>query len=52
MVASNGKETVEACSRKAFALLPDVGAAIAELSALKAVGPATASGTPAGGVED
>lgn len=45
MVASNGEEVVQRCSRKAFALLPDVRAAIAELSSLKAVGPATASGT-------
>lgn len=35
---------MEKCSRKAFSLLPDVQAAIAELSTLKGVGPATASG--------
>lgn len=44
LVASNSDETVGKCSRKAFSLLPDVRAAIAELSALKGVGPATASG--------
>lgn len=44
LVASNSDDTVEKCSRKAFGLLPDVRAAIAELSALKGVGPATASG--------
>lgn len=44
LVASNSAETVEKCSRKAFSLLPDVQAAIAELSSLKGVGPATASG--------
>lgn len=44
LVASNSEDTVEKCSRKAFSLLPDVKAAIAELSALKGVGPATASG--------
>lgn len=44
LVASNSDDTVEKCSRKAFSLLPDVRAAITELSALKGVGPATASG--------
>lgn len=44
LVASNSVDTVEKCSRKAFSLLPDVKAAIAELSYLKGVGPATASG--------
>lgn len=44
LVASNSEDTVEKCSRKAFSLLPDVQAAIAELSSLKGVGPATASG--------
>ncbi|KAG7226332.1 hypothetical protein INR49_013743, partial [Caranx melampygus] len=43
LVASNSEDTVEKCSRKAFSLLPDVQAAIAELSTLKGVGPATAS---------
>ncbi|XP_020390120.1 uncharacterized protein zgc:112496 [Rhincodon typus] len=43
MVMSNSRESVEACTRKAFKLLPDVSAAITELSKLKAVGPATAS---------
>lgn len=44
LVASNSKDTVEKCSRKAFSLLPDVQAAIAELTSLRGVGPATASG--------
>lgn len=43
LVTSNPSETVEACTRRAFQLLPDVGAAITELSQLKAIGPATAS---------
>ncbi|KAJ3608342.1 hypothetical protein NHX12_025391 [Muraenolepis orangiensis] len=49
MVASNGEATVEECSRRAFGLLPDVRAAITQLSALKAVGPATASAVLAAG---
>ncbi|MEQ2184850.1 hypothetical protein GOODEAATRI_012272 [Goodea atripinnis] len=44
LVASNSEDTVQKCSIKAFSLLPDVQAAIAELSTLKGVGPATASG--------
>lgn len=44
LVASNSEATVEKCSRKAFGHLPHVKAAIAELSSLKGVGPATASG--------
>ena len=44
LVASNSEDTVEKCSSKAFSLLPDVQAAISELSLLKGVGPATASG--------
>lgn len=44
LVASNSEDAVEKCSRKAFSCLPDVKAAIAELSSLKGVGPATASG--------
>lgn len=43
-MASNSEDTVEKSSRKAFSLLPDVRAAITELSTLKGVGPATASG--------
>ncbi|KYO32488.1 collagen alpha-1(I) chain-like [Alligator mississippiensis] len=43
LVATNSQETVERCTRKAFQLLPDVAAAITELSQLKAIGPATAS---------
>ncbi|KAI4807346.1 hypothetical protein KUCAC02_027158 [Chaenocephalus aceratus] len=46
LVASNSEDTVERSSRKAFSLLPDVKAAIAELSSLKGVGPATASAHP------
>ncbi|XP_078096944.1 uncharacterized protein LOC144510847 [Mustelus asterias] len=43
MVMSNPTDTVEDCTRKAFKLLPDISAAITEISKLKAVGPATAS---------
>ncbi|XP_072337853.1 uncharacterized protein [Scyliorhinus torazame] len=43
MVRSNSSDAVEACTRRAFKLLPDISAAIAEISKLKAVGPATAS---------
>ncbi|XP_078415190.1 uncharacterized protein LOC144691047 [Cetorhinus maximus] len=43
MVMSNSSDTVEACTQKAFKLLPDISAAITEISKLKAVGPATAS---------
>ncbi|MGH0165372.1 UNVERIFIED_CONTAM: hypothetical protein FKN15_048731 [Acipenser sinensis] len=43
LVAANPNERVETCTRRAFGLLPDVQAAIAELSTLKALGPATAS---------
>jgi hypothetical protein len=43
-VKANNETTVEDTSRKAFEYLPDVSAAIRELSKLKAVGPATASG--------
>ncbi|CAL8379315.1 unnamed protein product [Gadus morhua 'NCC'] len=49
LLASNAAAAVELCSRTAFSLLPDVRAAIAELSALKAVGPATASAVLAAG---
>ncbi|KAF7661576.1 hypothetical protein LDENG_00259040 [Lucifuga dentata] len=52
LVASNSEETVEKCSRKAFSLLPNVQAAIAELSSLKAVGPATASAVLAAGAPE
>ncbi|XP_076616184.1 uncharacterized protein LOC143339067 [Chaetodon auriga] len=52
LVASNSADTVEKCSRKAFSLLPDVQAAIAELSSLKGVGPATASAVLAAGAPD
>uniref|UniRef100_UPI00398E9984 uncharacterized protein n=1 Tax=Pristiophorus japonicus TaxID=55135 RepID=UPI00398E9984 len=43
MVMSNSTDSVESCTRKAFKLLPDISAAITEISKLKAVGPATAS---------
>lgn len=43
MVTGNSEDSVESCTRKAFKLLPDVSAAIQELTKLKAVGPATAS---------
>lgn len=49
LVASNSEDSVEKCSRKAFSLLPDVHAAITELSSLKGVGPATASAVLAAG---
>ncbi|XP_029933998.1 uncharacterized protein LOC115378023 [Myripristis murdjan] len=52
LVASNSEETVEKCSRKAFSLLPDMRAAIAELSSLKALGPATASAVLAAGAPE
>ncbi|CAK6964156.1 uncharacterized protein zgc:112496 [Scomber scombrus] len=52
LVASNSEDTVEKCSRKAFSLLPDVQAAIAELSSLKGVGPATASAVLAAGAPE
>ncbi|RVE59639.1 hypothetical protein OJAV_G00190490 [Oryzias javanicus] len=52
LVASNSEDTVEKCSRKAFSLLPDVQAAISELSSLKGVGPATASAVLAAGAPE
>ncbi|XP_036407109.1 uncharacterized protein zgc:112496 [Megalops cyprinoides] len=52
LVASNSGETVERCTRKAFSLLPDVTAAITELSSLKALGPATASAVLAAGAPE
>ncbi|XP_067433480.1 uncharacterized protein zgc:112496 [Thunnus thynnus] len=52
LVASNSEDTVEKCSRKAFSLLPDVQAAIMELSSLKGVGPATASAVLAAGAPE
>lgn len=50
-MASNSEDAVEKSSRKAFSLLPDVKAAIAELSSLRGVGPATASGELSADVE-
>lgn len=44
LVGSNSEEVVLQCTKKAFCLLPDVQSAIAELSTLKGLGPATASG--------
>ncbi|KAM9837849.1 uncharacterized protein ACBR49_018471 [Aulostomus maculatus] len=52
LVASNSEDTVEKCSRKAFSILPDMQAAIAELSTLKGVGPATASAVLAAGAPE
>ncbi|XP_074053182.1 uncharacterized protein LOC141495582 [Macrotis lagotis] len=43
LVATNPEELVTRCTAAAFSLLPNVEAAITELSKLKAVGPATAS---------
>ncbi|XP_023197083.1 uncharacterized protein LOC102220265 isoform X2 [Xiphophorus maculatus] len=43
LAASNGEDAVQKRSRTALGLLPDVPAAVAELSGLKGVGPATAS---------
>ena len=44
LVESNKKDAVETISKSAFRLLPDVKAAVKELTVLKGVGPATASG--------
>ncbi|KAM9715961.1 uncharacterized protein ACNS7B_022107 isoform 2-T2 [Menidia menidia] len=52
LVASNGGDIVEKCSSKAFSLLPDVPAAISELSSLRGVGPATASAILAAGAPE
>ncbi|XP_054849603.1 uncharacterized protein LOC129339027 isoform X2 [Eublepharis macularius] len=52
LVATNSTESVESCTEKAFRLLPDVAAAITELSKLKAVGPATASAILAAGAPE
>ncbi|XP_019749353.1 uncharacterized protein LOC109530206 [Hippocampus comes] len=52
LVSSNSEDAVDKCSRKAFSLLPDVAAAIAELSSLKGIGPATASAVLAAGAPD
>lgn len=52
LVDSNSAESVEKCSRKAFSLLPDVKAALTELSSLKGVGPATASAVLAAGAPE
>uniref|UniRef100_A0A670ZIT2 Uncharacterized protein n=1 Tax=Pseudonaja textilis TaxID=8673 RepID=A0A670ZIT2_PSETE len=45
LLAANPSKMVEEHTRKAFQRLPDVEAAVKELSELKGVGPATASGT-------
>ncbi|KAI5105710.1 hypothetical protein C0J45_3407 [Silurus meridionalis] len=47
LIGSNDDEAVLRCTKKAFALLPCVPSAIAELSTLKGLGPATASGKSA-----
>uniref|UniRef100_A0A8D0GY79 Uncharacterized protein n=1 Tax=Sphenodon punctatus TaxID=8508 RepID=A0A8D0GY79_SPHPU len=52
LVATNIIEVVESCTKRAFQLLPDVPAAITELSKLKAVGPATASAILAAGAPE
>ncbi|XP_062999050.1 uncharacterized protein LOC134409965 [Elgaria multicarinata webbii] len=52
LVATNSDETVEKCTKEAFQLLPDVAAAVSELSKLKAVGPATASAILAAGAPE
>ncbi|XP_063077641.1 uncharacterized protein zgc:112496 isoform X2 [Engraulis encrasicolus] len=52
LIESNSAETVMSCSKKAFALLPNVEAAITELSTLKGMGPATASAVLAAGAGD
>ncbi|KAJ8245780.1 hypothetical protein GJAV_G00260240 [Gymnothorax javanicus] len=52
LVATNSSESVESCTKKAFGLLPDITAAITELSSLKALGPATASAVLAAGAPD
>ncbi|XP_014822963.1 PREDICTED: uncharacterized protein LOC106903573 isoform X2 [Poecilia mexicana] len=43
LAASNAEDAVQKRSRTAMGLLPDVPAAVAELSGLRGVGPATAS---------
>ncbi|XP_061666390.1 uncharacterized protein zgc:112496 [Syngnathoides biaculeatus] len=52
LISSNSEDAVDQCSRKAFGLLPDVAAAVAELSSLKGVGPATASAVLAAAAPD
>ncbi|XP_029954213.1 uncharacterized protein LOC115393370 [Salarias fasciatus] len=52
LVASNSEDTVQKCSRKAFSCLPDVQAAVAELSTLRGIGPATASAVLAAGAPE
>ncbi|XP_058271430.1 uncharacterized protein zgc:112496 isoform X2 [Hemibagrus wyckioides] len=49
LIGSNSEEAVLCCTKKAFALLPDVQSAITELSTLKGLGPATASAVLAAG---
>lgn len=45
MVQTNSEEDVLKASKKAFKLLPNLSAAIQALTVLKAIGPATASGS-------
>lgn len=52
LVESNSDDSVEESSKKAFSLLPDVHAAITELSSLRGVGPATASAVLAAGAPE
>ncbi|KAI4898070.1 hypothetical protein NFI96_018067, partial [Prochilodus magdalenae] len=49
LVSSNSEEAVINCTKKAFNLLPNIQSAIAELSTLKGLGPATASAVLAAG---
>ncbi|KAL6489119.1 hypothetical protein MHYP_G00028600 [Metynnis hypsauchen] len=49
LVGSNTEDAVLSCTKKAFSLLPNVQSAIAELSTLKGLGPATASAVLAAG---
>lgn len=44
MVESNSEDLIVSASKKAFKHLPNLKKAIEELTVLKAVGPATASG--------
>ena len=44
MVKQNSREEVELVTRKGLASLPDLSRAMTQLTKLKAVGPATASG--------
>ena len=45
MVKENSREEVEGVTRRGLAALPDISTTMTHLTKLKAVGPATASGT-------